>query len=130
MKRVMFLLMSVTLLSATAFAGQECSCDYCLKAAKHQVKGGFMDSAVMPMSVAMVQKQPADTYVTMQGYITKRINKEEYHFTDGTNTIPVEIEDKIWQGQIVSPKDKVVIFGEVDDDDGVKIVDVKSLKLL
>ena len=40
------------------------------------------------------------------------------------------IDDSVWAGQNVSPKDKVRIEGEIDKDLSSVEVDVKALKLL
>lgn len=126
MKKVLLLLM-MTLLVAPAYAKHDCDCAACHD---NMAKGGFVDASVTPMSIATVLKQPEDAYVTLQGFISKRIGKETYVFSDGTDSMTVEIDDKIWRGQTVSPKDKVVISGEVEHEDGMLTVDVKSLQLL
>ena len=131
MKKFMFLLMTATMLSSTAYAKHDCDCAYCSgDYEKGMYKGGFNDVATQPMSVANVAKQAEDTYVTMQGFIVKRLSDNEYSFSDGTDSIVLEIKDKVWRGQIVSPKDKVAVFGVVEEDDGKMIVDVKSLKMV
>lgn len=90
--------------------------------------GGFVDKKIQMMSISDVKKQPDDTYVAMQGYVTKRLSKNTYSFSDGTEQIDVEIKGKVWQGQNVSPQDKVMIEGEVDREDGMIIVEVWSIR--
>lgn len=124
MKKFLLLTLFTALLSSNAYAKHNCACS------GEHYKGGFNDIDTPPISVAEVQKLPEDSYVTMQGYITKRIGEDKYHFSDGTNEMMVEIDHKVWQGQTVSPKDKIIIFGEVDKEDGHRLVDVKSLKML
>ena len=84
---------------------------------------------VKPMTVAEVQKLPDDAYVTLSGYITKRLSDDEYNFTDGVNNMTVEIDAKRWMGQTVTPKDKILITGKVDKDLTSQKVEVKSLTL-
>lgn len=124
MKKFLFLTLMTAFLGTNAYAKHNGSCS------GGYYKGGFNDMDTPPVSIADVQKLPEDSYVTMQGYITKRIGEDKYHFSDGTNEIMVEIDHKVWQGQTVSPKDKVVISGEIDKDDGHRLVDVKSLQML
>jgi len=93
-------------------------------------QGGFVDAHIATMSIADVCKQPEDVYVSMQGYITKRLSDDTYNFTDGTDNIVVEIDDDVWRGQMVSPKEKVLVYGETDIDDGLFMVDVKSVRIV
>lgn len=121
MKKTIFLALFAVLVSLNAYAKSDGGCDMSYG------KGGFMDTNATPMSIAEVMKMPDDSYVTLQGYITKRVGDKKYHFSDGTTEIPVEISHKVWQGQTVTPKDKVMIFGEIDREDGQRIIEVKSL---
>ena len=130
MKKFLFLLSVATLISSAAYAKHDCDCSHCGDDSyKMMSRGGFNDVAAQPMSVANVLKQSEDAYVTMHGVITKRLSDDKYNFSDGTGNIILEIKDKIWHGQIVSPKDKVAVFGVVEESGGQTIVDVKSLKL-
>ena len=123
MKKTLILASLAALIGFNAYAKHDGGCD------AHYAKGGFMDAQATPMSIAEVMKMPEDSYVTMQGYITKRIGDKEYHFSDGTSEIPVEISHIVWQGQTVTPKDKVIIFGEVDKENGQRMIEVKSLMM-
>ena len=123
--------MAATMFSVSAYAKHDCDCAYCTdNGGKFVNKGGFNDTSAQPMSVANVAKQAEDAYVTMQGFITKRLSDDEYHFSDGTGSIVLKIKDKLWRGQTVSPKDKVAVFGVVEEDDGKMMVGAKSLKLI
>ena len=55
-----------------------------------------------------------DSWVTVRVTIEKRLSDDAYLFRDETGTLSVEIDDKTWQGQSVSPKDKVELQGEID----------------
>lgn len=123
MKKILVLAFLAMLISISAYANDG-RCGIC------HAKGGFLDTNVIPVSIAEVMKMPEDSYVTLQGYITKRIGDKKYHFSDGSTEIPVEISHKVWQGQTITPKDKVIIFGEIDKEDGQRIVEVKSLMMV
>ncbi len=132
MKKILFLLALTTFLSTNAYAKHDCNCDkYCAKL-EHKMmnnQGGFVDEDMKPMSVAEALKLPDDAYVTLSGYITKRLGDDEYSFTDGTNNIIVKIDDDVWKGQTITPKDKVLITGEVDKELIKSKLEVKSLIL-
>lgn len=122
MKRILFLCALMVLLAPEVYAKHKCPCEKC-------EKGGFTDSLPV-MSVAQALKLPEDSYVSLQGFITKRIGDDKYSFTDGAEAITLEIDDEIWHGQTVSPKDKISILGEIEHDNGAVNVDVKSLRLV
>ena len=54
--------------------------------------------------------------VMLQGNIEQRIGDETYTFRDATGTLTVDIDRKRWNGQTVTPKDKVQLEGKVDKD--------------
>ncbi|NEN75182.1 NirD/YgiW/YdeI family stress tolerance protein [Pelistega sp. NLN82] len=55
-----------------------------------------------------------DQYVVLQGKIVKQIGKDDFIFSDGTGEIEIEVDDKAWYGQNITPADKIKVFGEVD----------------
>jgi len=124
MNKTLILATVAALISFNAYAKHDGGCDM------HYGKGGFVDANATPMSISEVNKMPEDSYVTMQGYITKRVGDKLYHFSDGNTEIPVEISNKVWQGQTITPKDKVMIFGEIDREDGNRVIEVKSLMMM
>lgn len=69
-----------------------------------------------------------DTWVMLQGNIEQRIGDETYTFRDATGTLTVDIDRKRWNGQTVTPKDKVQLEGKVDKDWNSVEVDVKTVK--
>ena len=91
--------------------------------------GGFVDADAKPMSIAEVMKLSDDAYVTMSGYITKRLSDDEYNFTDGNNNVTLEIKGKVWRGLTVTPKDKIIVVGEVDKDLTSFKIEVKSVSM-
>ena len=133
MKKFLFLLIAGTMVCGGAYAKHDCDCSDCRAKMERKMmtggRGGFVDAAAKPLSVAEVQKLSDDAYVTMEGYITKRLSDDEYNFTDGTNNVTVEIDDKDWRGLKVTPKDKIIVNGKVDKDLTSFKVEVKSLTL-
>lgn len=59
---------------------------------------------------------PDDRWVTLHGYIDRRIGVELYEFRDETGTINVDIDYKYWRGQTIQPTDRVEIRGEIDNE--------------
>lgn len=139
MKKFLFFLMAATMFAGGAAAKHNCGCEGCeVCKAEHKLrhkqmeKGGFMDAtaaAAAPVSVARLLTLPDDTRVTVIGHITNRIDNGEYNFTDGSDNIVAEIGKKDWKGQIVSPKDKVILKGKVARDGNDVTLDVKSVKV-
>lgn len=134
MKKFLFLLMAGMLLSGGAFAKHDCGHEGHDCKIEHKLKkknaGGFVDTTTSPLSVAHVKTLPNDTFVVVAGYITKSLGDGDYSFTDGTDNIVVEIGKKDWNGQWVSPKDKVLLKGVVDNSSSGISIDVKSVKIL
>ena len=70
---------------------------------------------VQPKSVAEILKNPIDDQVVvLQGYITKKIGKKKYIFSDGTAEIRVEIDAKHMPTQQIDQKTHVQLTGEVE----------------
>ncbi|MGF1749105.1 YgiW/YdeI family stress tolerance OB fold protein [Vibrio cionasavignyae] len=79
--------------------------------------GGFNGPTEgMQTTVEQALKANDDTPVQITGTITHALGDEDYQFTDGTNTIVVEIDDRVWQGVDVTPQDTVIITGSLDKD--------------
>lgn len=133
MKKFLFLFMAGTFLCGSAEAKHWCQCDECKPVAEYKMfqarSGGFVDADAKPMSIAEVMKLSDDAYVTMSGYITKRLSDDEYNFTDGNNNVTLEIKGKVWRGLTVTPKDKIIIVGEVDKDLTSFKIEVKSVSM-
>lgn len=95
--------------------------------------GGFIDGKYSgPISTVQQALQARDdTPVTLTGHIVSRAGNDddEFIFRDGTGDIRIEVEDNAWNGQNVSPTDKVTIQGEVDRNRFSKsTVDVYSIQ--
>lgn len=77
-------------------------------------------------SVSSVRQMPDDTYVTVEGNIISQEgrDKDKYLFKDATGEIIVDIDKKLWKGQMITPETTVKILGELDQNrnpDRIKI---------
>lgn len=97
---------------------------------QNQVFGGQPMNQVVTVSQA--KSLADDSFVTLEGRITgkARFEDEEYTFEDSTGSITVEIDNEIWQGQTVTPNDRVRIFGKLDKEVLSSKIDVKMLEKL
>ena len=105
---------------------------------------GFVDNTTQKNTVSVKEalKKEDKSTVILEGYILSEIRHEKYEFSDGKDTICVEIDD-FDNGKRVMPEEnfdknqKIRIKGEIDKDfepfgnkcDKIK-VDVKSVQLL
>ncbi|WP_150539545.1 YgiW/YdeI family stress tolerance OB fold protein [Actinobacillus vicugnae] len=118
------ILSTILFLSAPVFAGFQDN-----NATANQ--GGFSGKGAKtaPTTVAQAHKAWDDTPVTLTGYITKQIDHDEFYFKDATGEIKIEVEDHAWNGQNITPKDKITIQGKVDkNDSGKSTIDVYHIK--
>ncbi|MDA5495488.1 YgiW/YdeI family stress tolerance OB fold protein [Yersinia intermedia] len=90
-------------------------------------QGGFSGPSVTNTTVDKVKTMRDDTRVTLQGNIVERLGHDTYTFRDSTGTITVDIDNKRWNGQTITPQDKIQIEGKVDKDWNSVEVDVKSI---
>jgi len=132
MKKFLFLLLAGVTLSTAAYAKHHCNCEGCGRQAeyKNSGKGGFFDTTAKPTGVADLKKLNDDAIVVLEGYIVRQISDDEYTFTDNTGTVTVEIDEKDWRGQRITPKNKIMLKGTLDKDDDALSVDVKSLSIV
>lgn len=91
-------------------------------------KGGFAGPNGTVATVKQAQEMSDDAWVTMRGNIEKRVGDEEYTFRDGTGSMTVEIDHKRWEGQTVTPADKVELQGKLDKDFNSLELDVKQIR--
>lgn len=74
-------------------------------------------SNVKLTTVAEVLKSGTDDqHVALRGNLLKKVGSEKYEFSDGTGTIRVEIDKKIFPREPIDDKAKVEIQGEVEKD--------------
>lgn len=93
-------------------------------------QGGFFGPSAALTTVDKVKSMSDDTWVMLQGNIEQRVGDETYTFRDASGTLTVEIDKKRWNGQTITPKDKVQLEGKVDKDWSNVEVDVKTIKKL
>ncbi|HEI8866608.1 YgiW/YdeI family stress tolerance OB fold protein [Serratia sp. AKBS12] len=91
-------------------------------------QGGFSGPSAALTTVDKVKSMSDDTWVMLQGNIEQRVGDDTYTFRDASGTLTVEIDNKRWNGQTITPKDKVQLEGKVDKDWSNVEVDVKNLK--
>ncbi|MGO4390266.1 YgiW/YdeI family stress tolerance OB fold protein [Variovorax sp. M-6] len=74
-------------------------------------------SGVRLTTVAEVLKSGKnDQQVMLQGVLLKKVGREKYEFSDGTATVRVEIDDKIFPRETIDEKTRVEIVGEFEKD--------------
>lgn len=83
-------------------------------------------------SLAAILKKPVeDQRVILQGRLLKKTGKEEYLFSDGKDSITVEIDDDDMQAITVTEHSLVEIVGEVDKKlFGGPEIEVKTIRLI
>lgn len=98
------------------------------QAAQQQVFG----ATAMPQTVSVEQAKSFadDTMVTLEGRIISKLQQEddEYIFEDQSGFITVEIDHHLWNGQTVTPHDKVRLIGIVDKEIFSSKIDVKMIE--
>ncbi|WP_027713607.1 YgiW/YdeI family stress tolerance OB fold protein [Dickeya chrysanthemi] len=90
--------------------------------------GGFSGPDASLTTVAQAKEMRDDSWVRLQGNITQRVGSNDYQFHDATGTLMVEIDDKRWEGQTITPEDLVELKGELDKEFGSVQLDVKQIR--
>jgi uncharacterized protein (TIGR00156 family) len=86
-------------------------------------------SAEAPISIKQAKTLPDDTFVVVEGKIERAVGKDRYVLNDGTDTVNVEIDKKLWYNFTVGPDDVVIIYGEIDRNwNGIEIEAKRILK--
>ena len=80
------------------------------------------------MTVAEAKNLRDDAPVLLRGKIERFLGDEKYLFTDGSGSITIEIDEKVWLGLSVNQHDVVEITGEVDTSFTKVEIDVSSVK--
>ncbi|KFK96902.1 MULTISPECIES: YgiW/YdeI family stress tolerance OB fold protein [unclassified Serratia (in: enterobacteria)] len=93
-------------------------------------QGGFSGPSATLTTVDKVKSMSDDTWVMLQGNIEQHVGHDNYTFRDATGTLTVEIDKKRWNGQTITPQDKVQLEGKVDKEWSSVEVDVKNIKKL
>ena len=121
--RKLMLTLALTYLSQAAFAeGYTQSVPAHVKLASYQT-----------IATVETAKQEADgKTVVLEDHISDRahtVNPEEFWFQDDTGGIKIEINQNIWRGQTVNPKQKIRILGEVDHNNVNNSVEIEVKQL-
>ena len=103
MRYIMALLLSLAL-AVPAFAGFE---------GPAACPGGFSGPQTITKA-AQVQNALDDTTCTLEGNILERLSKNKYVFQDDSGKITVEIGQRIFGSNRVTPETRVRLTGEVD----------------
>lgn len=97
--------------------------------------GGFQGPGAMgnETNVQAVKNMRDDTWVTLTGNVVSKVpgSKDKYTFKDASGEIIVEIDNKYFRGQTVTPANTVRITGEVDKDFPRPVeIDVKRIEVI
>lgn len=130
MKKQAALLAVVMLVSAPVFAAQQGGFVDPNAPAAQVKQGGFVADQASVVTVKQAESMKDDSWVTLRGQLEKQTGHEDYLFRDQSGTMKVEIDDKRWNGQSVSPKDQVELSGELDKDSNSIELDVKQVRKL
>jgi uncharacterized protein (TIGR00156 family) len=90
-------------------------------------KGGFQGPDAASTTVSEAKNLRDDAWVVLEGNIVRKMGKELYEFRDASGNINVDIDDHVWNGATITPKDKVRLEGEVDKDWNSVEIDVKKI---
>jgi len=90
-------------------------------------QGGFVDANASLTTAAKAKDLKDDSWVKLRGNITERLSDDRYVFRDASGTVNVEIDNKRWNGQTISPQDQVEIQGKVDKDWNEFEIEVKQI---
>ncbi|TDB61102.1 YgiW/YdeI family stress tolerance OB fold protein [Photorhabdus khanii] len=93
-------------------------------------QGGFIDNNVRISTTEQVKNMWDDSWVVLEGNIESRIRGDHFILRDNAGVIEVEIDHKYWNGQTITPQDKVRLEGEVDKEWSSLTVDVKKVTKL
>ena len=104
-----------------------------LLAVSATASAGFSENGQAPgyqnsvTRVSALRSVPDDSYVTLEGNIERQVRHEHYIFRDASGRIEVEIDNDVWRGLNVTPRDKVRLEAEIDQDWHGTEVDVKAV---
>ena len=85
-------------------------------AAAVTAQGGFSGPGPGVVTIAQAKALRDDAKISLKGVILRALGGDEYLFSDGAEVITVEIDNDLWHGRSITPKDTIEIWGEVDKD--------------
>ncbi|MEY0291103.1 YgiW/YdeI family stress tolerance OB fold protein [Providencia rettgeri] len=119
----------VGLLSLISFASLSANGGFSANGVNYN-SGGFIGANQPVTTVEQAKKMPDDAWVTLEGNLVRQVGHELYEFKDATGTVLVDIDNKRWLGQYVTPETKVQLIGEVDKDWMEFEIDVKQINII
>ena len=96
------------------------------------VSAQFMGPEVSGASatVAEATRSRPGTYLTMTGNIVSHLREDYFLFRDQTGEMRVEIDNRVFRNQPVTPQDRVRIHGEIDRNSRGIYMWVKTLDIV
>jgi uncharacterized protein (TIGR00156 family) len=91
---------------------------------------GYTGPGLEPITVAEAKNLRDDSPVVLRGRIERFLGDEKYLFSDGSGTVTIEIDNRLWVGLSVNQDDMVEISGEVDKDFRGIEIEVSGIKKL
>jgi uncharacterized protein (TIGR00156 family) len=73
----------------------------------------FKDDEIDVSKVVDIKSMSNESWVVLDGSISKRLGDEKYMFRDASGEIVVIVANSAWQGTEVTPKVKVRITGQI-----------------
>lgn len=123
MKKLIIIIVLTVLSTLSVFASMNFDSKHLTDAFKNsgflnRHQGGFIGPNASPIPVDKAKALRNGTHVILRGYLEKSLGDHAYDFRDisSVGVIIVEINDKEWKGQKITPKDKVQIEGTVSKD--------------
>ena len=81
-------------------------------------------------TVAQANSARPGTYLTLTGNVVSHLREDYFLFSDATGEIRVEIDNRVFRNQPVSPEDTVRIHGEIDRNSRGLYMWVKTLDIV
>lgn len=90
-------------------------------------KGGFISGNEITTVQAAKQARD-DSFVSIEGHIVKSLGDDDFLFRDlAGQEIRIDVSDKAWNGQTITPNDRIIIQGKVDKDSFSTEIEVKNI---
>lgn len=132
-----FLLLVIALLLGGSLFAQQ-SGEAAAAPSVNEIKGGFVSPSRPYYRIRDVRVLPNGSVIELSGFISQRINGDNYLFREPDQNdragnlivgdrIVIEIDDDLWQGQVVRTADQVQIVGEVNRSDGIATIRVEKV---
>lgn len=79
-------------------------------------------------SVAEAKHLRDDSRIILSGRIVRRLDDDEFLFSDGTGTIKIKMDDDDWRKLRRHRRGRILIWAEVDRDDGRNELEVERVR--